>query len=270
MSSNIQNSNSSSKTKTFFTEKMNTQYKMYTPSPNDVIKERLSDRFIPMNKGLNLLEKFEMTQKWETANNNNKRKNADDNNTIISNANSTTTNDNSNTHSNIYSSLLENNFFGENDTRHGSKIIYIKYKVNAQNNSGIKSKIFSFKQEQKRKSDAYTPKNNWNTLFENKTEHMNNTRKINNRAYKVLDAPGLLDDFYLNLIDWSSKNDIAVGSNNSLYLWCTNKTQVVKLLNYEGEKYISSVIWNSTGTELALGNSEGMVEIWDGKIFNLI
>ena len=51
------------------------------------------------------------------------------------------------------------------------------------------------------------------------------------------------------------------------YLWCANKTQCVKLFNYHDDKYVSSVIWNSTGTEIAVGNSEGIVEIWDGKIF---
>ena len=44
-------------------------------------------------------------------------------------------------------------------------------------------------------------------------------RKINKKPYKVLDAPNLQDDFYLNLIDWSSKNQIAVGLDSSLYIW---------------------------------------------------
>jgi cell division cycle 20-like protein 1 (cofactor of APC complex) len=30
------------------------------------------------------------------------------------------------------------------------------------------------------------------------------TRKISKIPFKVLDAPSLQDDFYLNLIDWSS------------------------------------------------------------------
>ena len=30
------------------------------------------------------------------------------------------------------------------------------------------------------------------------------TRKVSKVPYKVLDAPGLQDDFYLNLVDWSS------------------------------------------------------------------
>jgi cell division cycle 20-like protein 1 (cofactor of APC complex) len=36
-------------------------------------------------------------------------------------------------------------------------------------------------------------------------------RKIPSAPYKVLDAPALQDDFYLNLVDWSSSNLLAVG-----------------------------------------------------------
>lgn len=32
-----------------------------------------------------------------------------------------------------------------------------------------------------------------------------------------LDAPGLVDDFYLNLIDWSCQNVVAVGFGQHVY-----------------------------------------------------
>jgi len=35
----------------------------------------------------------------------------------------------------------------------------------------------------------------------------------------VLDAPLLQDDFYLNLVDWSSTNTLAVGLNGAVYIW---------------------------------------------------
>lgn len=42
---------------------------------------------------------------------------------------------------------------------------------------------------------------------------------------QVLDAPALQDDFYLNLVDWSSHNVLAVGLGNCVYLWnaCSSK-----------------------------------------------
>ena len=41
----------------------------------------------------------------------------------------------------------------------------------------------------------------------------------------MLDAPALQDDFYLNLVDWSSQNVLAVGLGTCVYLWsaCTSK-----------------------------------------------
>ena len=47
---------------------------------------------------------------------------------------------------------------------------------------------------------------------------------------KVLDAPALYDDFYLNLIDWSSSNMLAVGLSNSVYLWNAGNSKVIRLV----------------------------------------
>ena len=35
----------------------------------------------------------------------------------------------------------------------------------------------------------------------------------------MLDAPSLADDFYLNLVDWSAQNVLAVGLGSCVYLW---------------------------------------------------
>ena len=45
---------------------------------------------------------------------------------------------------------------------------------------------------------------------------------------QVLDAPLLQDDFYLNLVDWSNQNVLAVGLGSSVYLWSafTSKVQL--------------------------------------------
>jgi WD40 repeat protein len=51
-------------------------------------------------------------------------------------------------------------------------------------------------------------------------------RKIKKTPYKVLDAPGLKDDFYLNLIDWSQRNVLAVGLGSRVYLWSAATAKV--------------------------------------------
>ena len=264
-SPNLLNSNSSCKTKNFFNENLNQSqnYKIYTPSPNNIVRERLSDRFIPMNKGTNLLEKFELARRWSGREAMNVQEESkldamDDGDNLMANT------------SNTYSNLLESNFFNK-DSDFFTNDITSKANntgMNKESSTPIKSKIFSFRTEQhKRKSHGMLINNNIPSLnlMENFSGVDQNSRKISNRPYKVIEAPGLIDDFYLNLVDWSNKNDLAVGQNNSVYLWCANKTQCVKLLGYEGDKYVSSVIWNQEGTEVAVGNSEGTVEIWDGN-----
>jgi hypothetical protein len=50
-------------------------------------------------------------------------------------------------------------------------------------------------------------------------------RKISKTPFKVLDAPSLQDDYYLNLVDWSHANILSVALGSSVYLWsaCTSK-----------------------------------------------
>lgn len=51
-------------------------------------------------------------------------------------------------------------------------------------------------------------------------------RKISKIPFKVLDAPELQDDFYLNLVDWSSLNVLSVGLGTCVYLWSACTSQV--------------------------------------------
>ena len=36
---------------------------------------------------------------------------------------------------------------------------------------------------------------------------------------KILDAPELRDDYYLNLMDWSPSGQLGIGLNNTIYLY---------------------------------------------------
>lgn len=67
-------------------------------------------------------------------------------------------------------------------------------------------------------------------------------RAVSKVPYKVLDAPELADDFYLNLVDWGSNNVLAVGLGDSVYLWNSDSGKVDQLVKLEGEQ-ITSVGW---------------------------
>ena len=62
---------------------------------------------------------------------------------------------------------------------------------------------------------------------------------------KVLDAPELQDDFYLNLVDWSSQNVLSVGLGSCVYLWSACTSQVTRLCDLSGDgNSVTSVAWN--------------------------
>lgn len=46
-----------------------------------------------------------------------------------------------------------------------------------------------------------------------------NKRKIPLQAFKVLEAPNLKDDFYLNVIDWGKNNNLLVGLGGNAHTW---------------------------------------------------
>jgi cell division cycle 20-like protein 1 (cofactor of APC complex) len=90
-------------------------------------------------------------------------------------------------------------------------------------------------------------------------------RKIAKVPFKVLDAPSLADDFYLNLVDWSSLNVLAVGLGSCVYLWsaCTSKVTKLCDLGVSSQDSVTSVVWTQKGTHLAVGVNNGEVQIWD-------
>lgn len=89
-------------------------------------------------------------------------------------------------------------------------------------------------------------------------------RKISRIPFKVLDAPELQDDFYLNLVDWSSTNVLSVGLGTCVYLWSACTSQVTRLcdLSADGDT-VTSVSWAERGHLVAVGTHKGYVQVWD-------
>lgn len=81
--------------------------------------------------------------------------------------------------------------------------------------------------------------------------------------FKVLDAPALQDDFYLNLVDWSSTNTLAVGLGSSVYLWSATNNKVTKLYDLGLNDSVTSVQWSNSGVHLAVGTNSGQLQVWD-------
>ncbi|XP_048760306.1 fizzy-related protein homolog isoform X1 [Ostrea edulis] len=89
-------------------------------------------------------------------------------------------------------------------------------------------------------------------------------RKISKIPFKVLDAPELQDDFYLNLVDWSSQNVLSVGLGTCVYLWSACTSQVTRLCDLSSDNdTVTSVSWSERGHLVAVGTHKGYVQIWD-------
>lgn len=90
------------------------------------------------------------------------------------------------------------------------------------------------------------------------------SRKISKIPFKVLDAPDLQDDFYLNLVDWSSQNVLSVGLGACVYLWSACTSQVTKLCELTSDSdSVTAVSWSERGNLVAVGTQRGYVQVWD-------
>ncbi|KAK1215989.1 WD repeat-containing protein slp1 [Marasmius sp. AFHP31] len=88
-------------------------------------------------------------------------------------------------------------------------------------------------------------------------------RKIPTQPERVLDAPGMVDDFYLNLLSWSCQNTVAVALESSTYIWRADTGSVVQMGEAPEGSYVSSVDFSNDGAFLGIGLGNGDVELWD-------
>ncbi|EGF80379.1 hypothetical protein BATDEDRAFT_2171, partial [Batrachochytrium dendrobatidis JAM81] len=88
-------------------------------------------------------------------------------------------------------------------------------------------------------------------------------RRIPTIAEKVLDAPGLIDDFYLSLLDWSSKNQLAIALDKTVYIWNADTGSVQEFCQTADDNFITSLQWTADGSYLAVGTDNGDAQIWD-------
>mmetsp|Transcript_3151 Transcript_3151/g.7394 ORF Transcript_3151/g.7394 Transcript_3151/m.7394 type:complete len:505 (+) Transcript_3151:199-1713(+) len=133
------------------------------------------------------------------------------------------------------------------------------------------NRIMSFKDKAPQpKGDTV---NNLNVLYsaaksgpQKKSNSKLASRPIPSAPSRVLDAPDLMDDYYLNLVSWSDTNILAVALANTVYLWNAATGDIQELCTYDDgpSSHISSVSWvQEGGAHLAVGTSGGKTQLWD-------
>ena len=101
-------------------------------------------------------------------------------------------------------------------------------------------------------------------MMSKKVDHMPKVqakKSIKTQSEKILDAPELKDDYYLNLLDWSSRGQLAIGLEGKVYLYTPEGINL--LCEKEEDDYICSLAFHPQGDQLAVGLANGKTEIYD-------
>ena len=91
------------------------------------------------------------------------------------------------------------------------------------------------------------------------------TRVIPTQPEKILDAPDIVNDWYLNLVSWGSTNTLSVALHSAVYLWNAASGDIKCLLQTPENDHVTALSWIQEGNHLAVGTSYNVVEIWDAE-----
>ncbi|KAL2110353.1 hypothetical protein VUR80DRAFT_1273 [Thermomyces stellatus] len=127
----------------------------------------------------------------------------------------------------------------------------------------LKTRILSFQPAPPESSKPIDLRQQYNRPIKPANASAQSRRRIATAPERVLDAPGLVDDYYLNLLDWGSGNQVAIGLERSVYVWSADEGSVSCLLETSPDTYVSSVKWSGDGAYVGVGLGTGEVQIWD-------
>jgi cell division cycle protein 20 (cofactor of APC complex) len=89
----------------------------------------------------------------------------------------------------------------------------------------------------------------------------NLSRKIATQPEQVLNAPGMVHDFHLNLLSWSMQNVVMVALLEHMYVWRADTGAVVQIGEAPEGTYVSSVDFFNDGAFPGIGIGSGKVEL---------
>ena len=86
-----------------------------------------------------------------------------------------------------------------------------------------------------------------------------------------MDAPDLVNDYYLNLLDWGSSNVLAIALANTVYLWDATDGNTSELVTVDDESGpVTSVKWAPNGRHISVGLNSSDVQLWDSTANRLV
>lgn len=104
-----------------------------------------------------------------------------------------------------------------------------------------------------------------------RAKHTKPDRYVTRVLERTLDAEGLVNDFYLNLLDWSVNNVLAIAIENTVHLWNASDRSVVELTTIDDEDGpVTSISWAVDGRHIAVGLNNSDVQLWDSVSLELL
>ena len=134
-------------------------------------------------------------------------------------------------------------------------------------NDGKEVKILSLKQKPPLPSSSL---NENRVLYSYAHNSSKTLRSIPTHPELTLEAPNIEDDFYMNLLDWSCENIIAIGLQNEVFFWNGNTSLISKICCTPPSVKVTSVKWAPDGHHIAVGNDTSTVQLWDTRQMKLI
>ncbi|TRY75032.1 hypothetical protein TCAL_06997 [Tigriopus californicus] len=219
-------------------------------SPSKKTRERYSDRFIPARAGNHWETDFNLVQ--DRGLNSLRKTNRD-------------ASEGSKDHSLlVYSSLLQNEILGASIEDFKD----VSDERRALSPVPVSRNLFSYRSKRSAVINEVTSPYSLTPISSKSQKLLRSprkaSRKISKIPFKVLDAPELQDDFYLNLVDWSSQNVLSVGLGPCVYLWSACTSQVTRLCDLTPDNdTVTSVSWSERGNLVSVGTHKGYVQVWD-------
>lgn len=168
----------------------------------------------------------------------------------------------------MYAALLKAHMFSEELTENEANISMLLQEATGE----FSGPVFTFKRKEYRINSIIKPDRNPIAAVRHEflfPRDLGASRKLPQAPYKVLDAPGLRDDFYLNTVDWSSTDILAVGLNRTLYTLRDGLSKVDLALDFPGDDEITALSFSPSGGRLFLGYGDGLAQVVDveaGKV----
>lgn len=156
---------------------------------------------------------------------------------------------------NLAANLLDNSSALEQDESYSSA-----------DTSCSSSRVLAFKTKAPAPAEGY--QNGLKVLYtQNRSAatKVKSTRHIPSAPERILDAPGLVDDYYVNTLDWGCGNMLAIGLGNAVYTWNPVTTAAELLFTCPNpDDSVCSVSWiKEGGGYLAIGTASNEVLLWD-------